>query len=266
MWSLGHAVGLSSHCGVKRSHSTHCCLPETRQPRWTLYAWAYRSFHFQKVRRKKISAAVCMCVWEVRKGLQDGVHPNSPSLKKGGKQEKKKKIRLVGGGHMFSALSPIWPKCLTSNFANSPQEHTKLLTQHCFQMFSVRRQHTDTCERFPPSRTEENWKFVQRKWVCVRVCACLDALVHVCVGLFSLPSILYLSSVCLCLCVCVLVFLGDWGLKMTHCITHWSRDTQIQWMWRDVLSQADQLWTQYKVCREERRKNSLVNTSNIWQS
>ncbi len=119
-----------------------------------------------------------------------------PSPQKG---RETKKIRLVGGGHMFSTFSPIWPKCLTSNFASSPQEHTKLLTQ------------------FPDV-----------------LCAA--------------PIHRYMWTV-----------LGDWGLKMTLCITHWSRDTQIQRVWRDVLSQADQLWTQYEVCREVRRKNSLVN-------
>lgn len=183
-------------------------------------------------RKKEISVAVCVFLpWEVRKGLQRGVHPNlSPQ-----KGRETKKVRLVGGGHMFSTLSPFWPKCLTSNFVSSPQEHTKLLTQHCFQMFTVQRQHTDTCEWFPPSHTEEKLKCVQGK--CMRVCACLDTLVHVRVGLFSLPSVLHF------LCVHLLVFLGDWGLKMTRCITHWSKDTQIQRVWRDVLSQADQLNT-----------------------
>lgn len=119
------------------------------------------------------------------------------------KREGNEKVRLVGGGHMFSALSPIWPKCLTSNFASSPQEHTKLLTLHCFQMFSARRQHTDTCERFPPSHTEGKRKVFLGKRDCVRACACLDALVRVRVGLLSFPSVLsYHAS------VCVLIFFG----------------------------------------------------------
>lgn len=59
------------------------------------------------------------------------------------------------GGDACSLLSSIWPKCLTSNFASSPQEHTKL---HRFQMFSAQGQNTDTCEVLPPSHTEDKWE------------------------------------------------------------------------------------------------------------
>lgn len=62
---------------------------------------------------------VCVIfVWEVRKGVRCGVHTNTLHLKKG----RETKVRLVGGD-TCSLLSSIWPKCLTSNFASSPQEH-----------------------------------------------------------------------------------------------------------------------------------------------
>ncbi len=145
MWRVGHAVGPSSHCGVKRSHSTHCCWPETEQPRWMLYAWAYRLFHFQKTEQKEGNQCCSVRVSFLRgqEGATVWGSLKLPSPQKGGKRKKSG----LWEGDTCSPLSPPSGRNVWQVILQAVPKNTQSCS-HSFQMFSVRRQYTDTCERF----------------------------------------------------------------------------------------------------------------------